>query len=92
MNGGSDLSDCASGGTSTPVTNHLRERHQNDAGQVKQQDFTSECLQAHNYYRKLHGVPDLKLDKKVTRKMNFTGFENYLFKNLPLCPGLKSIV
>ncbi|XP_075229267.1 uncharacterized protein LOC142328952 isoform X2 [Lycorma delicatula] len=62
----------ASGGTDgsiTPTTHHLRERQQNDAGGTGQirQDFASECLLAHNEYRRLHGVPELKLDRKLCR-------------------------
>ncbi len=31
-------------------------------------EFNSECLTAHNNYRKIHGSPDLTIDKKVIFK------------------------
>ena len=31
-----------------------------------EEDFAEECLKAHNEYRKKHGVPSLKLNKKVS--------------------------
>jgi len=37
---------------------------ENDAA-VAEGDFAADCLKAHNEYREKHGVPPLKLTKKV---------------------------
>ncbi|XP_039287395.1 uncharacterized protein LOC111054714 [Nilaparvata lugens] len=47
-------------------TPRLKERQQN-ATVGKLEEFHDECLQAHNEYRRLHGVPELRLDKKLCK-------------------------
>lgn len=47
-------------------TPRLKERQQN-ATMGKLEEFHEECLQAHNEYRRLHGVPELRLDKKLCK-------------------------
>ncbi|KAG8236320.1 hypothetical protein J437_LFUL015947 [Ladona fulva] len=40
---------------------------QNEEGEVEEDLFEEECLKAHNEYRQRHGVPPLKINKKLCK-------------------------
>ena len=45
------------------------------------ENFSSECLLAHNFYRRKHNSPDLKLSQKLNAEANklVTIFKRYIF-------------